>query len=215
MLGAKWTGLVSKVSNRYIGKVVRHFNSTDDTVEGQSKAFRVWMLSSSGAILLMLILSFASFKGTNSSDESVKKFETSLVERVPEGFVLVPIDPQNIETIDALVDDHAYVDLYSSDSEDQSLGQKNRRAIARGLPMVRAPKNPSRFAVLVMESETRVLTRLGAPVLVVIRKGPLKRQARNKGEPKNPSAKLKQVFEFITEDVPSSVSHNENAEVAI
>lgn len=223
MLGQKWIELVSKISERYTGRLRNSFRETDDTVEGQSKAFRLWMFSSTAAILMMLLLSFGSTRSSGvshaashgTSPDAEPKAGPSLIDQVPDGFVLVPIEPLNFETIDALIDNHAYVDLYHSSGEEtfssnSSASDRRRRLIARGLPLVRAPKNPSKFAVLVKEADTFVLMRLGEPVLVVVRKGPPKggypepRKSRSRVNQKSPKS------DFIFEEIPESEFQNTN-----
>lgn len=215
MLVRKWSELVLKTSEPYIKKMSNGLRSTDDTVEGQSKAFRIWMFSSTAAILLMLLLSFSAARNADAPPRSEVEAGPSMLEQIPEGFVLVPIEPQNFETIDALIENHAYVDLYSSSSNDTYSSDSNttdrrKRLISRGLPLVRAPRNPSRFAVLVKEVDTEVLTRLGAPVLVVVRKGPPKGgyPAPSKSQAKLKPKKLR--FDFIVEEIPSSETENLN-----
>ncbi|MDZ4082191.1 MAG: hypothetical protein U1E10_04590 [Bdellovibrionales bacterium] len=215
MLGQKWNELVSKILERFTGKIRNSFRETDDTVEGQSKAFRLWMFTSTAAILMMLLLSFASTQSSVASSKRESNAGLSLIEQVPDGFVLVPIEPLNFETIDALIENHAYVDLYLSSGEenfisDSSATDRRKRLIARGLPLVRAPRNPSKFAVLVKEADTAVLMRLGAPVLVVVRKGPPKggypepRKMRSRANLKRPKA------DFIFEEIPETETQNVN-----
>lgn len=68
---------------------------------------------------------------------------------IPKGFVLIPIELSNYEALDSILGRFAYVDLFSN-------GESNRpaRLIARHVRLLRAPQNPSRFAVLVPETES-------------------------------------------------------------
>lgn len=209
MRDPKWATLALKRSAQFIKKISDQYRGEDETVEGQSKAFRLWMMSSTAAVLLMLLMSFSSSKGSEPQHTDRSTTTLSLAEQVPDGFVLVPIEPINFETIDAIVEDHAYVDLYLASNDelssyDASSSMRKKRLIARGLPLVRAPKNPSRFAVLVKESDSNVLTRLGGPVQIVVRRGPPK---GGYPEPKfDSSTRAKHVSKpvFIVEEIPDS-----------
>jgi hypothetical protein len=207
MLVRKWIELVLKVSERCIRKISNGFRSTDDTVEGQSKAFRVWMFSSTAAILLMMLLSFGSSGNSQEKSNSEQSTVPSLIDQVPDGFVLVPIEPLNFEAIDALIENHVYVDLYNA-SDDEPINSESgdsirrKRLIARGLPMVRAPKNPSKFAVLVKEADSDILTRLGTPVIVVVRKGPPKRGYPESRKTSRNQRMGKTKPDFIVEEIP-------------
>jgi hypothetical protein len=211
----RFTELALKISAPFINKISSGLHGSDDTVEGQSKAFRIWMFSSTAAILMMLVLSFSATRSSEARSQGNTQPGQSLIEQVPEGFVLVPIEPQNFETIDALIENHAYVDLYNSSIDESYSSEtiaidRRKRLIARGLPLVRAPKNPSRFAVLVKEADTEILTRLGVPVLVVVRKGPPKGGYPEKRKSK---AKLRNKIlksDFIVEEIPDSESQNSN-----
>jgi hypothetical protein len=207
MLVRKWIELVLKVSERCIRKISSGFRSTDDTVEGQSKAFRVWMFSSTAAILLMMLLSLGPSGNSIAKPDSEHSTAQSLIDQVPDGFVLVPIEPLNFEAIDALVENHVYVDLYRA-SDDDPLNSdsgdsiRRKRLIARGLPMVRAPKNPSKFAVLVKEADSDILARLGAPVLVVVRKRPPKQGYPESRKTIRSQRLGKTKPDFIVEEIP-------------
>jgi hypothetical protein len=209
----KWIEQVLKISKHCIRKISSSLRTVDDTVEGQSKAFRIWMFSSTAAILMMLLLSFGPSGHSQARPNPETSVVPSLIDQVPDGFVLAPIEPLNFEAIDALIENHAYVDLYLGNDDgllnDESFHTNRRkRLIARGLPLVRAPKNPSKFAVLVKEADSDILTKLGAPVLVVVRKGPPKGgypEQRNAGRiPRLKKAKPNFIIEEISAQEPSN-----------
>lgn len=214
MLERKWIAQVSKTSINCIRKIISGFRSSDDTVEGQSKAFRVWMFSSTAAILMMLLLSFGPSGNSEANPDLGSQKAPSLIDQVPDGFVLVPIEPLNFETIDALIENHAYVDLYqTSENEtfqtDTARTNRGKKLLARGLPMVRAPKNPSRFAVLVKDADSEILTGLGSPVLVVVRKRPPKIGDREiHGSRTRPRSKSFRP-DLIVEEIPETENLNQ------
>lgn len=65
---------------------------------------------------------------------------------IPAGFVIIPIDVQNYESLDSLLGKYGVGDLFKGDG-------KNGRLVARNIRILRAPKNPSHFAVLAPEGE--------------------------------------------------------------
>lgn len=158
---------------------------------------------------MMLLIAYSPVQNSEARQELRSEILPSLVDQVPDGFVLVPIEPLNFETIDALIENHAYIDLYHSTDEhgyqgDQSGTKQRKRLIARGLPLLRAPKNPSKFAVIVKESDSDILAKLGVPVLVVVRKGPPKGgYPAVRRSQRNPKAK-KLKADFIVEEIPEA-----------
>lgn len=150
---------------------VRRRQNQDATIEDQAQSFRIWMWSSAFALSLIVIFTVVS----NSASSGTKEIRDtghptpSFLETLPEGFVVAPIEPVNSESLDSLLDDHGYADLYRSRAD----GEKEKR-IARGLPLIRAPRNPRQFAVIVPEQRTELLSELSRPVVVILRKGPSK-----------------------------------------
>lgn len=141
----------------------------DDTVEAQAQTFRIWMWSSAAGLALIVITSVVSMSATTSANpaSSDGAVERSVLASLPDGYVIAPIDPTNSESLDSIFDEHGYADLYQATAADT-----RGKCIARGLPLIRAPKNPRRFAVLVSETQAGVLASLNEPVLVVLRKKP-------------------------------------------
>jgi hypothetical protein len=65
---------------------------------------------------------------------------------IPAGYVIVPIEVQNYESLDSLLGKFGVGDLFHGDGHQGKL-------VARNIRILRAPKNPSQFAVLAPESE--------------------------------------------------------------
>lgn len=63
---------------------------------------------------------------------------------IPDGFVLVPIELQNADSLSSLIGSYAVVDLFNG-TRSQKVGKR--------LKLLRAPLNPQQFAVLVPEAE--------------------------------------------------------------
>lgn len=83
---------------------------------------------------------------------------------IPTGFALVPIEVQNSESLDSILGNKGIVNLLAPPRE----AGKMSRLIARRIPILRAPLNPSQFAVLVPESISRDITQEQGPFWVVI-----------------------------------------------
>lgn len=158
-----------------------------DSVEGQSRSFRIWMFSSFGALVCILLLNFHATSSTDAPTahrEDATALTSDLLSQLPAGHVLVPIEPMNIDAIDAVFGQHGWADLFVErddvDTTFRASGKPARRRIAVGIPLLRAPRNPSRLAVIVPETETRLVSELGQPVHVALRKSPAKKSGPEK-----------------------------------
>lgn len=146
----------------------------DDSVEAQAQTFRIWMWSSAAGLALIVIASVVA-TSRDSSDAQARfaaenpATEKSILDQLPDGYVLAPIEPTNLDSLDSILDQQGYADLYTASAN----GERGKR-IAKGLPLIRAPRNPRRFAVIVSEAQTPILEAFNEPVLVILRKGPVK-----------------------------------------
>lgn len=68
---------------------------------------------------------------------------------IPKGFVLVPIELQNIQAIAGLIGDHGLIDLYGSTADGTGF------ALAEMIKIIQAPLNPEQYAVLTSENLAR------------------------------------------------------------
>ncbi len=94
----------------------------------------------------ILILLFANFKNAvpvSSSAESPESTDTI----IPKGFVLVPLEIANSQTLAQLISEFGLVDLYSI-TKDSTKGRK----VASKVKLIRAPMDPTQFAVLLPEN---------------------------------------------------------------
>jgi len=97
----------------------------------------------------------------NHSPEGVEAADTF----IPAGYVLVPIEVANFESLDSILGKYGVVDLFLPAS-----GLKGRpRKIASRIKILRAPLNPSHFAVLAHESTSQSLVSESGPFTVVVR----------------------------------------------
>ncbi len=84
---------------------------------------------------------------------------------IPKGFVLVPIEVSNSESLTSLVGEvGGVVDLYLPSNENQKGGLK----VGAKLKLLRAPLNPQQYAVLVKEGESSKLLSFAGPFIAVV-----------------------------------------------
>ena len=177
---------------------------SDDTVEAQANTFRIWMWTSAAGLALIVVASAVSRHSKENSTVSPKippSSQEAVLDSLPDGYVIAPIEPLNGDSLDSIFGEHGYADIYRPTGN----GEKGKR-IARSLALVRAPKNPRRFAVLVPDSQSEILSQLSEPVLVILRKGPLpdKRDAdiRSDSKPHRARRRPENRIELIQEDIP-------------
>lgn len=185
-------------------KAKRERRSTqDDSVEAQAETFRTWMWSSAAGLSILLIAAVVSMKRSevDPTTNPEKAQVGSMLDQLPDGYMIAPIEPTNIDSLDSIFESHGYADLYRTTSE----GSKGRR-IARGLALIRAPRNPRQFAVIVSEAEIDVLGQLNEPVMVVLRKKPVRNSSgtipnlRDRKNPKPLRALPVRTIDLIEED---------------
>ena len=121
----------------------------------------VWGLIAAGTLAAALYR-----EGTLASEND--KSQTPDVEAVdtfiPAGFVLVPIEVVNYESLDSVLGRYGVVDLFKTDPQ---TGERSEKVAAR-VRILRAPRNPSQFAVLAPESQSQRLVKHGGGFYVVI-----------------------------------------------
>ena len=82
---------------------------------------------------------------------------------IPNGHVLVPLEIANIDSLSALIDQFAMIDLYVGLPSD-----KGSRKIASRIKLIRAPLNPNLYAVLVNESLSSQIMGSSGPFWAVL-----------------------------------------------
>ena len=85
---------------------------------------------------------------------------------IPKGYVLVPIEVQNYEALDSILGRFGVVDLFQGGQE---TGQ-NQNLVARNVRMLRAPQNPSHFAILIREEEVARILKQGGLFMVIVKR---------------------------------------------
>ncbi len=108
------------------------------------KAWHIWL------VLILISLIFTFLQHTNKTKEIIKP--RNLDTYIPEGFVLVPVELSNGPALDGLLKHKGVVDLYTGDPSRQEVEKA-----AGAVKIIRSPRNPSYFAVLVPESKAPFL----------------------------------------------------------
>ena len=144
----------------------------------QKKTERVKSLPTEQELLLKEDLATEDFyNGKNQKREtfsSTKKAQhlsqNSVDTVIPSGYVLIPIEVQNFAAVNALLGPFGVVDLFVYE------GSK-ARLIAHQVKIIRAPLDPSHFAVLVPEQESQRVLQFEGPYTVVVQ-NPKKQEIR-------------------------------------
>ena len=83
---------------------------------------------------------------------------------IPAGFVLVPIQVSNYESLDSILGRQGVVDLFLPAPH----GRGPARRVAERVRILRSPKDPSHFAVLAPESQSRHLVTVDGAFFVAV-----------------------------------------------
>lgn len=123
-------------------------------LDPKNKIFTLCMI---GLLAVIIMTNFLPQPSTTTTEanESADTY-------IPDGYVLVPIEIQNIDSLSSLIGSFAVVDLFSGipGSSQQKVGQK--------LKLLRAPLNPQQFAVLVPENQVSQLLQQPGPYWAAI-----------------------------------------------
>lgn len=112
-----------------------------------------------GLGLLALVLPVQKEEPATPIDKSVVSADTF----IPKGFVLVPIELSNANSLSSLVGEvGGVVDLYLPQAKGPS------RKVASRLKILRAPYNPDLYAVLVREQESGTILNYTGPFVAVV-----------------------------------------------
>jgi len=132
------------------------------------------------AVAIVLCLGFWIVKKSSSAAPAPQEERLEAIDTyIPLGFVLVPIEISNKSAVEAVLGDRAVVDLYRQNEKGGT------EKVASSVKLVRAPLNPTQFAVLVPEDESERLVQGASEYTVVIQnrkssRSSFQRQARGK-----------------------------------
>ncbi|UYL09170.1 hypothetical protein B9G69_001090 [Bdellovibrio sp. SKB1291214] len=84
---------------------------------------------------------------------------------IPHGFTLIPLEISNSDALASIMGDMGgVVDLYLTQTDSRKGGIR----VASRVKLLRAPRNPEQFAVLVKESEGQRILQYSGPFLAVV-----------------------------------------------
>jgi hypothetical protein len=113
----------------------------------------------------IVCLSVGLIKSTGpTSDKPALASPESFDTYIPDGFSLVPIEVANYETLDSLLGPFGVVDIFAADPGNPDSSKR----IAYRVKIVRAPRNPSHFAVLVPFNEVHNILKYPGPFMVSV-----------------------------------------------
>ena len=116
-------------------------------------------------VVLLVLWGILSVKNKNAGEESVpEKNKTFYADTlIPKGFVLIPIELANFESVSALIDQFGVIDLYAG--APQMAGSV--KVVSR-VKILRAPLNPNLFAILVSENSSAEIMKKPGPFWAVV-----------------------------------------------
>lgn len=97
------------------------------------------------------------------AETSVVAPRESVDTMIPKGYILVPLELENIEQIGSLIGNSGVVDLYTGGTE-----VKKRKLVASRVKVIQAPFNPQVYAALIPESEGSVIQNYLGPFRAVV-----------------------------------------------
>ncbi len=115
-------------------------------------------------VFALLSIVFTQCGTTKAVDLPKSEEPSALSTYIPKGYGLVPLEIANYQTLDSIFGPFGVVDLYVQDPSAKNFS----RFIAKNIKLVRAPKNPSHFAALVLESEIPRLMSVAGPFFAVV-----------------------------------------------
>ena len=118
------------------------------------------------SILPILAMTFASKVTPSDSSPAIETRAAAVDTFIPRGFVLVPIEVQNYEALDSILGRFGIVDLLLPAAAETG----RAKLVARNVRLLRAPQNPSHFAVLIREKDVDQILRFGVTFSVVIKR---------------------------------------------
>ncbi len=113
-------------------------------IKENKKTWHIWV----ALVVISLLFTLFPKKDNQTEIQNSKNLDTY----IPEGFVLVPIELSNGPSLDGLLESKGVVDLYTGDP-----ARKQAEKAVEAVKIIRSPRNPSYFAVLVPEDKAPFL----------------------------------------------------------
>lgn len=125
------------------------------------------LLSQASILILSLILTALVMYGNTSpaaDTSSSLSAPTSVDTHIPPGYVLIPIDVENYESLDLILGQYGVVNLYKTSENNKNKSQ----LVVQSIKILRSPLNPQHFAVLSPESQAQDILKYGSQFMVVV-----------------------------------------------
>jgi hypothetical protein len=135
-----------------------------DLIHGLTTQQWTWIVAAMLCGFIAFYFDVTSSKGSSSTPTVQAEGLDSPATFIPAGFVLVPIEVANFESLDSILGKFGIVDLYLPSDDPK----KRARKVGEKLKILRAPLNPSRFAVLVREDDSAKLVSHNGAFTVVV-----------------------------------------------
>lgn len=129
--------------------------------------FQKMKISKQNKLLLLSFLIFIAFflvftlNKPSTAEKGPEKIYADTF--IPKGFVLIPIELVNFESVSALIDQFGVIDLYAG--APQMAGSVK---VATRVKMLRAPLNPQLFAILISEQNSAHIMKHAGPFWAVV-----------------------------------------------
>lgn len=145
-------------------EIWRHLNATFS-----DKKTRTWIFAVAAASLLAIYWNFPDAADADLShqarlDSREGQQPSDVTTFIPAGYVLVPIEVANFDSLDSILGPYGVVDLYLP----AEAPHRRAKKIASHVKIMRAPLNPSRFAVLLKDDESTEVMAQGGPFQVIL-----------------------------------------------
>lgn len=114
--------------------------------------------------LILAVLTYFVSKADTPPPKPQEEEVVQLDSLIPEGFVLLPLDLVNREALSSIMGSTAVIDLFTVNAQTLSPSKK----IATRIKIIRTPRNPDQFALLVRENETPQILNYAGPYFAVI-----------------------------------------------
>ncbi|WP_246845721.1 hypothetical protein [Bdellovibrio sp. ZAP7] len=118
-----------------------------------------------GGFIVSGAITFLNSKPTTPAPAATETAPESLDTFIPQGLTLIPLEIANSEALSSIVGHMGgVVDLYLAPTD----ARKGGIRVASRVKLVRAPRNPDQFAILVKETEGQRILQQSGPFIAVV-----------------------------------------------
>ncbi|WP_413292684.1 hypothetical protein ACLSU7_14775 [Bdellovibrio sp. HCB185ZH] len=150
-----------KILNKEIN--VSNFQTTNLVNKFKDLKFEQKLLL--GGFITLGIIAFLNNQPAPSAPVASESTPESLDTFIPQGLTLIPLEIANAEALSSIVGNMGgVVDLYLAPTDTRKGGIR----VASRVKLVRAPRNPDQFAILVKETEGQRILQQSGPFIAVV-----------------------------------------------